>query len=61
MIYCQMYHISNNGCLQPFVNAPLISRRQELSEVFALNGALYIAQTEWFNRIQNFISDEILV
>jgi len=55
-----MYHISKNGYLQPFVNAPLISRRQELSQVFAINGALYIAETGWFNREQNFLSDETL-
>ena len=55
-----MYHISKRGCLQPFVDAPLISRRQELSKVFALNGALYLAQTKWFNRTRNFITDETL-
>ena len=29
-------------------------------EVFALNGSLYLAQTEWFNHRKNFISEETL-
>ena len=55
-----MYHISERGYLKPFVDAPIISRRQELSRVYVLNGALYLAQTKWLNHTRNFISDETL-
>jgi len=55
-----MFHISESGCLKPFDVSPLITRRQELSRVYALNGALYLARTEWFNHTRNFISDETL-
>ena len=50
-----MYQILKNGCLDSVIKKPLISRRQELSEVFALNGSLYLSQTEWFNRRKTFI------
>ena len=55
-----MYQILKNGCLDSVIKKPLINRRQELSEVFALNGSLYLAQTEWFNRRKTFINEETL-
>jgi CMP-N,N'-diacetyllegionaminic acid synthase len=55
-----MYQILKNGCLDSVIKKPLINRRQELSEIFALNGSLYLAQTEWFNRRNTFINEETL-
>jgi N-acylneuraminate cytidylyltransferase len=35
-----------------------IDRRQDLPKVYALNGAVYIAQVEWLLNNRSFITDE---
>jgi CMP-N,N'-diacetyllegionaminic acid synthase len=55
-----MFYCGENGIMSPFMDFPIATRRQELSKVFALNGALYLAQTKWLNHTRNFITDETL-
>jgi CMP-N,N'-diacetyllegionaminic acid synthase len=39
-----MKQLDDRGLLVPFVDAPLPTRRQDLPEVYALNGACYVAR-----------------
>ncbi|HRE72570.1 MAG: N-acylneuraminate cytidylyltransferase [Candidatus Accumulibacter regalis] len=39
---------------------PSAHRRQELPPVYSLNGALYLARTDWFYRNKTFISPETI-
>ncbi|MED4461197.1 cytidylyltransferase domain-containing protein [Metabacillus fastidiosus] len=36
----------------------LITQRQDLPPVYALNGAIYIAETDWLNKTKTFLTDE---
>lgn len=56
-----MYQRNDNKCLQPLIrNLPEITRRQDLPNVYVLNGALYLAHTDWLIENQVFISQETL-
>jgi N-acylneuraminate cytidylyltransferase len=36
------------------------AQRQDLPEVFVLNGAVYIARVEWFNKVKAFVTNETI-
>jgi len=56
-----MYHRLNNMCLQPLIpNRAEILRRQDLPSLYALNGALYLARTDWLVDNRNFVGPETL-
>jgi CMP-N,N'-diacetyllegionaminic acid synthase len=55
-----MYTLDNRGHLNPLMAEPLITRRQNLPAVYALNGAVFIAQKEWLERNRSFKSAETL-
>ena len=56
-----MFAIGKEGQLKPLIAAkPLISRRQNLPKVYALNGAVYVARREWLKEKRNFVSEETL-
>jgi CMP-N,N'-diacetyllegionaminic acid synthase len=56
-----MYQRSSDMRLQPLIpNRREITRRQDLPSVFALNGALYLARTDWLIGNQGFIGPETL-
>ena len=56
-----MYMQNDFGQLQPFIaGRPDITRRQDLPSAYALNGALYLARTEWLLERRNFIGAETL-
>lgn len=52
-----MYKLSGNGLMKPLIEDSLISRRQELPTVYALNGAVYVADTDWLRQTKSFITD----
>ncbi|MEH1825354.1 MAG: acylneuraminate cytidylyltransferase family protein [Nostoc sp.] len=53
-----MYTIDRTGQMQPFIKTHnILDRRQDLPKVYLLNGAVYVAQTEWILQSKNFISD----
>ena len=54
------YHLGADETLQPFVDAAPVARRQDLPPVFALNGALYYAQTDWLLRGERLVAPETL-
>ena len=44
--------------IQPVIDIPLITRRQEMPNVYVLNGAIYIAKTDWLRQERTFISKD---
>lgn len=56
-----MYHKDSNNRLEALMpNRPEITRRQDLQSAYALNGALYLARTDWLIKNQGFIGPETL-
>lgn len=56
-----MYQLDDQNHLQPLIlSRPEITRRQDLPSVYALNGAIYLARTDWLIRNQGFIGPETL-
>lgn len=54
-----MYHLSDNGHLKSVINAEKqFFRRQDIPPVFCLNGAVYIAETNWLQKTQSFLEPE---
>lgn len=54
-----MYHREPMGQLQPVMpNMSIVSRRQDLKAVYVLNGAIYIAETEFFLKEKIFLNSE---
>lgn len=56
-----MYQCNPTQRLEPFIKGrPNVTRRQDLPPAYALNGALYLARTDWLLEQQNFIGPETL-
>jgi len=53
-----MYEIDTEEKLKPLFLEKNVTRRQDLPKVYALNGAVYIAKTEWISETKSFISDQ---
>jgi len=49
-----MYTLDNRETLQPISEQRAV-RRQDLPEVYALNGAVYVARTKWLNETHSFL------
>ena len=44
--------------MQLLIDAPPISRRQELPPVYVMNGALYYARADWLRQHRTFVTAE---
>ena len=55
-----MYYLGDNEVLSSFMGTLPTARRQNLSKVFALNGALYFANSLWIKKTKNFITKETI-
>ena len=55
-----MFFCGEDEKLSPFTDNPISTRRQDLTKVFALNGALYLANAQWLIQTESFISPETL-
>ena len=56
-----MYQRDDRNRLQPLIpNRPEVTRRQDLTAAYALNGALYLARIDWLIQNQGFIGSETL-
>lgn len=55
-----MYRIDAQGRLDPLLPRPKVSRRQDLPPVYALNGAIYYARTDWLQRTRSFVAADTL-
>ncbi|MGG4450420.1 cytidylyltransferase domain-containing protein [Brevibacillus porteri] len=54
-----MYHLSDNDVLEPVIKIEeRFLRRQDTPTVFSLNGAVYIADTNWLQKTQSFLEPE---
>lgn len=54
-----MYFLDNQGKLNPVIKQEdIVLLRQQLKSVYLLNGAVYVAKTDWFMKNKKFVSDE---
>ncbi|NMA48900.1 MAG: acylneuraminate cytidylyltransferase family protein, partial [Tissierellia bacterium] len=54
-----MYKMDDDNKLKPFVqNDEIINRRQDLPNVYVLNGAVYVAKTKFINENKSFLTEE---
>ena len=55
-----MFSRSERGDLVPFLEGPRPIRRQDMQDLFVLNGAMYFARRSWLLAHQSFVGDETL-
>lgn len=56
-----MYTLGSGGAMQPLIaKGKDFARRQDLPAVYALNGAVYVAQCDWLRQHKTFVSGETL-
>lgn len=54
-----MYFLNRNGRMRRIIQVKkTIDRRQDLPEVYSLNGAIYVAQVDWLLHNKTFVTDE---
>jgi N-acylneuraminate cytidylyltransferase len=54
-----MYSLDSTGKLKPIMKQKkTVLLRQQLEDIYALNGAVYVANTDWLLKNKIFISDE---
>lgn len=54
-----MYRLTDDERLTPIIEAPArATRRQDLPEVYALNGAIYLADVSWLRTSRTFMTPE---
>lgn len=51
-----MFTLEREAYLLPIVQRSLLTRRQDLPSTYILNGAVYVARTDWFLKERTFIS-----
>ncbi len=54
------YRLNSDRKLERLVDALPVNRRQDLPTVYALNGALYYAQTDWVKNSRKLVAQETL-
>ena len=55
-----IFSLSDSSKLIPYLNEPLVTRRQDLNKAYVLNGALYWVNAKWLNQHKTLITDETL-
>ena len=55
-----MVTMNNQSQLQKFHSGDIPARRQDLPNVYTLNGAIYISKTNWLLQNKTFLSEETL-
>ncbi|MFD2170090.1 cytidylyltransferase domain-containing protein [Tumebacillus lipolyticus] len=51
-----MYTLGADNRIEPLIQAEQVARRQDLPPAYALNGAVYVAETEWLKRSKSFLA-----
>ena len=52
-----MFRVGDNQTLVPLIETPAgVTRRQDLPAVYALNGAIYVADTAWLRQSRTFLT-----
>jgi CMP-N,N'-diacetyllegionaminic acid synthase len=54
------YKLDSKNKLIPLLDNDVITRRQDLPKVFALNGALYFCKVSWFMEIESFLTENTI-
>ena len=55
---CWTYKLAADGTLTPLIEGTTATRRQDLPAVYAVNGALYFAQTSWLQQHRRLVTAE---
>ena len=56
-----MYNIDSNDRMKPLLDAPREkNQRQDWPAVYVINGAVYVARTQWLCDHKAFLSDQTL-
>ncbi len=55
-----MFSFGKDRILSPFTGNPIATRRQDLPKAYILNGALYLAKTDWIQQNRSFFSPETI-
>ncbi|WP_338778592.1 acylneuraminate cytidylyltransferase family protein [Metabacillus sp. FJAT-52054] len=56
-----MYTINDGGLMKPLIPQDSQTvRRQDLPNVYALNGAVYVAEIKWLRQCKSFLSDKTI-
>lgn len=55
-----MYTMGDEAKLEPLLERPLITRRQELPSAYVLNGALYFCESLWLQNNQRLIGEDTI-
>lgn len=55
-----MFSRQETGVLQPFLDGDRPARRQDMQELFTLNGAMYYATRDWLEARQSLFGDQTL-
>ncbi|EGQ27041.1 N-acylneuraminate cytidylyltransferase [Sporosarcina newyorkensis 2681] len=53
-----MFKLDDEAKIDAFVKEEIIPRRQDLPIVYSLNGAVYIAEINWFKKKKTFLTNE---
>jgi CMP-N,N'-diacetyllegionaminic acid synthase len=54
-----MFYLNDHGRLVAYKDSPQIAlNRQEITPLFLLNGAVYVAEVVWLQRVKSFLSPE---
>ncbi|MFC5588747.1 cytidylyltransferase domain-containing protein [Sporosarcina soli] len=54
-----MYRVNEKGIMQPLIMQDgLTTRRQDLPTIYALNGAVYVAEIDWLKISRSFLTDK---
>jgi CMP-N,N'-diacetyllegionaminic acid synthase len=54
-----MFKLDNQNVMMPLLSLDsTVVRRQDLPPVYTLNGAVYVAKSEWIKKTKSFLSDE---
>lgn len=54
-----MYTLQKNDVMKPLIQQDIIvTRRQDLPPIYALNGAVYVAQTKWLLETKSFLTEQ---
>ncbi len=51
------FELGHDGRLKRLLSTPSGTRRQDLPQLYAINGAVYIAETDWLRREKCFVTD----
>jgi CMP-N,N'-diacetyllegionaminic acid synthase len=55
-----MYRLGDNDTLLPIIEPSEATRRQDLPQVYVLNGAIYVAETAWLRQVRTFLTRDTI-